>query len=80
VPQRSVSELQGLQRVFVVGADNQVEERPVVVGPALGSDWLIREGLGPGEHVIYEGLQKVADGAMVRPKVVTPETPAEEKQ
>jgi membrane fusion protein (multidrug efflux system) len=80
VPQRSVSELQGLQRVFVVGADNQVEERPVVVGPALGSDWLIREGLGLGEQVIYEGLQKVADGAMVRPKVVTPEPPEAEKQ
>lgn len=74
VPQRSVSELQGLKRVFVVGADNKVEERTVEVGPALDSDWLIRKGLGPGEQVIYEGLQKVADGAVVRPRVVSPET------
>jgi len=79
VPQRCVSELQGLRRVFVVGADNKVEERTVTVGPTLGSDRLIREGLGPGEQVVYEGLQKVADGAEVRPKVVTPDIPEAEK-
>lgn len=80
VPQRSVSELQGLMRVFVVGSDNKVEERTVEVGPTLGSEWLIRDGLAAGEQVVYEGLQKVADGVVVRPKVVSPNPPEEEKQ
>jgi len=79
IPQRCVSELQGLMRVFVVGTDNMVEERTVTVGPALGSDWLVREGLGTGEQVIYEGLQKVADGMVVIAEAVSPETPAETK-
>jgi len=80
VPQRSVAELQGIQRVFVVGNENKVEERKVVRGPALGSNWLIMEGLKSGEKIVYEGLQMVADGVVVNPKVVTPETFEKEKQ
>lgn len=80
VPQRSVAELQGIQRVYVVGNENKVEERRVVRGPALGSNWLIMEGLKSGEKIIYEGLQLVADGVVVDPKVVTPETSEKEKQ
>jgi membrane fusion protein (multidrug efflux system) len=80
VPQRTVSELQGIQRVFVVGNGNKVEERRVKRGPAMGSNWLILEGLKSGEKIIYEGLQLVADGIVVNPKVVTPETLEKEKQ
>jgi membrane fusion protein (multidrug efflux system) len=74
VPQRCVMELQGRYRVYVVSDDNKVEERPVVLGPTLGGDWLIREGLNAGEKVVYEGLQKVRDGATVKPVVQDIET------
>ncbi|KPJ78574.1 MAG: hypothetical protein AMJ54_02840 [Deltaproteobacteria bacterium SG8_13] len=80
LPQRCISELQGIQRVFVVGSDNKVEERRVSVGPAMGSNRLILEGLNAGEKVVYEGLQKVADGAQVTPKTVSAETTEKEKQ
>jgi membrane fusion protein (multidrug efflux system) len=80
VPQRCVSELQGINRVFVVGDDNTVEERRVEVGPNLGNQRLIRDGLKAGEKVVYEGLQKVADGAVVTPETVSIEPPAKETQ
>jgi membrane fusion protein (multidrug efflux system) len=80
VPQRCVSELQGITRVFVVGGDNKVEERKVKLGPTLGSSRLILEGLKPGEKIVYEGLQKVADGAVVNPEIVSVETTEKEKQ
>ena len=79
VPQRCVSDLQGIQRVFVVGNDNKVEERRIDRGPQIGSSFLIREGLNAGERIVYEGLQKVADGGMVTPKEVSPETSETEK-
>jgi membrane fusion protein (multidrug efflux system) len=68
VPQRSVQEMQGTYQVAVVGPDNKVAMRVVKVGPRVGSDWLIEDGLKPGEQVIVEGLQKVRDGATVNPK------------
>lgn len=70
VPQRCVMELQGLHNVYVVGEGNNVEFREIKVGPKVGSNWLITEGLKQGEKVIYEGLQKVRDGATVKPTVV----------
>jgi membrane fusion protein (multidrug efflux system) len=69
IPQRCVSELQGLFSVFVVGSNNTVERRDVKVGPKVKELWLIVEGLKPGEQVVYEGLQMVRDGTVVEPAV-----------
>jgi membrane fusion protein (multidrug efflux system) len=80
IPQRCVSELQGIQRVFVVGDNNQIEERPIERGPAIGSNWLILDGLNAGEKVVYEGLQRVSDGVEVEPEVVTADSSGKEKQ
>ena len=75
VPQRCVMELQGRYRLYVVGSGDKIEEREVTVGPTLGSRWLIREGLKPGERVVYEGLQKVRNGMAVKPlaQSITPD-------
>lgn len=69
VPQRCVMELQGKFSVLVVGEGNKVENRPVEVGPTIKEFWLIRDGLKPGERVIYEGLQIVREGQVVEPEV-----------
>jgi len=68
VPQRAVQELQNLYNLAVVGADNKVSFRTIKVGPREGTLWVIEEGLKPGERVIVEGLQRVADGTVVNPK------------
>ena len=69
IPQRSVMELQGKFSVFVVDENNKVQNRMVETGPKVGSFWLIRSGLEPSERVIYEGLQVVREGAVVKPEV-----------
>ena len=68
VPQRAVSELQGGYQVAVVGPDNKVSIRTVTVGDHAGSDWVISDGLKPGEKVIAEGIQKARPGELVNPK------------
>jgi membrane fusion protein, multidrug efflux system len=72
VPQRAVQELQSLYSVAVVGSDNKVVFRNVKVGPRFGSLWVIEDGVKPGEHVVAEGLQAIADGATVRTKPMPP--------
>jgi RND family efflux transporter MFP subunit len=68
VPQRAVTELQGMYQVAVVGDGNKVSVRPVKVGDRVGAMWIIQSGVKSGELVIVEGLQKVRDGAVVKPK------------
>ena len=69
VPQRCVMELQGTYRVYVVGDGDKVEIRNVKTGPKIKQFWLITEGLKPGERIVYEGLQKIKEGAVVKPTV-----------
>jgi RND family efflux transporter MFP subunit len=68
VPQRAVTELQGNFRIAVVGKDNKVQIRSVKVGEKVGPDWIIEEGLKPGDIVVAEGTQKIRPDAIVNPK------------
>ena len=72
VPQRAVLELQGRNFVWVVDDANKVTQHKVTVGPRFGSDWVIEEGLKPGDRIVVEGLQKVRDGATVQPSTAPP--------
>ena len=67
VPQRAVSELQGVFQVAVVGGDNKVSMRVVEPGPRFESEQVIEKGLEAGEQVVVDGIQKVRDGTLVNP-------------
>jgi membrane fusion protein, multidrug efflux system len=74
IPQRAVSELQGVHQVAVVGSDNKVEIKAVEPGPRVGSLWVIAKGLSPDDKIVIEGVQKVRPGMEVNPKLVPAET------
>jgi membrane fusion protein (multidrug efflux system) len=73
VPQRAVTELQGGYQLAVVDAESKVNIRTVTVGERVGQQWIIAEGLKPGETVIVEGVQKVRTGMKVNAKPFTVE-------
>jgi membrane fusion protein (multidrug efflux system) len=68
LPQRAVTDMQGKYLVAVIGSDNKVGIRPVKATEKVGSEWIIEEGLQPGDRVVAEGIQKVKDGLAVNPK------------
>ena len=73
VPQEAVLETQGQYQVAIVGSDDKVTMRTVVVGQQAGGLQIIEKGVSPGERVITEGLQKVSDGMEVKLQSVRPE-------
>lgn len=70
VPQKAVSELQGVYQVVVIGPDNKAEIRTVKMGPRSGDLWSVSEGLKAGETVVVEGLQLARPGAEVVAKPI----------
>src|SRR5215472_3981215 len=70
VPQKAITELQGIYQVAVVSNDNKVSLKTVKVGEQTGSMWIVEEGLRPGERVVVEGVQKARDGMVVNPTLV----------
>lgn len=83
VPQRSISELQGVFRVFVVREDDTVEARPVEVGPRIAALQIVTSGLQPGERVALEvarlrpGMQVTAKPVELDEKGAVKEPPAD---
>lgn len=67
IPQVAVQELQGLQQVYVAGADNKAHLTTVELGPQIGTSWLVESGIAPGVQVIVDNLQKLREGAPVSP-------------
>lgn len=68
VPQRAVTELQGMNQMYAVGANNIVHVRTVKLGTQVGPNIVITSGLNAGEQVVTEGLDKLKDGMKVTPQ------------
>ncbi len=74
VPQQGVTHNQrGEPTALVVGADNKVALRTLKTDRAIGTDWLVTDGLRDGDRVIVEGLQKVKPGGEVTASEAKPE-------
>ena len=54
--------------VYVVNADNKVEQRVIRATRTVGTKWLVEAGLKEGDRVIYDGFMRVRPGATVAPK------------
>jgi membrane fusion protein, multidrug efflux system len=74
VPQRAVTELQGAQSVLTVGPGNKAQVRNIVLGDRTGSNWIVEQGLKPGDRVIVDGLMTLGPGAPVNPQPYEPVT------
>jgi membrane fusion protein (multidrug efflux system) len=59
IPQPAVIEVQSEYQVIVLNPENKAMFRPVKVGDRVGPNWIITEGLKPGERVVVEGIQRV---------------------
>lgn len=68
VPQAAVSrDPRGNATVYVVGAGNKAAARTVVAERALGANWVVTQGLAPGDKVIVQGTGNLRPDADIRP-------------
>jgi membrane fusion protein, multidrug efflux system len=68
VPQQSVQRNDiGGSQVYLVRADNRTVLQPMRAGRIVGEEWLVLDGLKPGDRVVVEGFQKFAAGDVVDP-------------
>jgi membrane fusion protein (multidrug efflux system) len=67
VPERAITELQGKNFAWVVGADNKPVQHEVKLGETLGANVVVLEGLKAGDRIVVEGLQKLRKDAPVQP-------------
>lgn len=67
VPQRIVQQGQQGKFVYVAAPGDKVEMRLIEVGDWYGSDWIVEQGLGPGERVILDALGRLMPDMPIKP-------------
>lgn len=82
IPQKAVTrDVKGNTSVKIINESNVIETRQIKVSEAIGSNWIVIEGLKDGEKIVTSGLQKIADGSVVQIKSAAPDQqPADESQ
>jgi membrane fusion protein (multidrug efflux system) len=66
VPQSAVLQDQSGRFVWVAGADGKAVQRPIRAGSWVGNEWIVLEGLKPGDTVITDNLIRLRPGTPVQ--------------
>jgi len=76
LPQRAVQVLQDKNYVWIVD-HGTAQQRDVKMGQQQGNDWIVEEGLKPGDVVVVDGAQKLKPGTPVQAQsLALPASPA----
>lgn len=59
LPQQAVTRTAQGDTVMVVGEGGKVSTRPIKIGSAKGTQWVVLDGLKTGEQVMVDGFQKL---------------------
>ena len=76
LPQQAVARAPSGDSVMVVDAQGKVATRPVKIGGAKDSQWVVLDGLKSGEQVVVDGFQKIQPKATVKAVPWSPVTSA----
>ncbi len=69
IPQSATTQVQGKVFVFLVDKENNVTRVPVVLGRSIGQNFIVLNGLKPGDKIMLEGFQKFKEGMQIKPEL-----------
>lgn len=71
VPQEATFEMQDRVFVFVLTDSNKVASAPITIAGKSGNNYLVETGIKAGDKIVYSGLDRLQDGAVIRPQLVS---------
>ena len=71
VPQESTFEMQDKVFVFALGDSNKVVSKQIAVSGKSGANYLVSGGIQRGESIVFSGLQRLRDGAVITPQLMS---------
>ena len=67
VPQEAINQMQSIYMAFIVDDSSKIKSNPVKTGQRVGSNWIITEGLKPGDKVALLGNALIKPGTVIKP-------------
>lgn len=71
VPRESTYELQDKIFVFALSDSNKVVSTPIQVSDNMDNFYLVQNGLKAGDKIVYAGLDRLNDGAVIQPQLIS---------
>jgi membrane fusion protein (multidrug efflux system) len=71
IPQSATFELQDKVFVFVLGDSNKVASTPIQINAKSGNYYLVKKGISAGQKIVYTGLDRLKDGAVIAPEMIS---------
>lgn len=68
VPQASTLDMQDKLYVFKLVNDNKVKKQLINISGTSGKYYMVKEGLQPGDRIIYGGFEQLQEGDKVNPE------------
>jgi membrane fusion protein (multidrug efflux system) len=68
VPQAATLELQEKTFVFLLGDSNRVSKQPIGIAGKSGTNYLVNEGLKPGDRIVFRGFEHLHEGDVIQPE------------
>ncbi|GEO09120.1 efflux RND transporter periplasmic adaptor subunit [Segetibacter aerophilus] len=83
VPQTATMEVQDKVFVYAVGDSNRVSKQALNIVGKSGTDYIVKDGVKPGDRIVFSGLDHLTEGLVIKPEkakntaqVTTPEKSA----
>ena len=67
IPQQAVNQMQNIYQVFVLNDSNRLSPRIIKTGVRSGSNWIVTDGLRPGEKIAVVGNAGIKPDMVVKP-------------
>ena len=71
VPLTAVMRISGKHFCYVADQKDGglvARQQPIEVGEVIGNEYVVKSGLKPGERVVISGIQKIGNGAPIKPE------------
>jgi membrane fusion protein (multidrug efflux system) len=72
VPQAATVELQDKVMVALLTAGNKIVRQVIGVAGRIGQNYIVSEGLKPGDVIVTAGIEKLQDGTVIKPMAAAP--------
>ncbi|WP_233621901.1 efflux RND transporter periplasmic adaptor subunit [Flavobacterium agrisoli] len=72
IPQSATVEMQDKVFVFTVSKDNKVTKTPINIIGKSGTNYLIKDGVQPGDQIVLSGIDKLQEGQKIQPEKAKP--------
>ena len=66
IPQRATFEINARRYAYVVGKDDMVQQREIIIQDEMDDIFVIAKGLGASDKILVDGIRQVRDGEKVQ--------------